>query len=371
MPQPRSDDVIVVGGGIIGCAIAREAAHAGLSVGLLEMGLIGGQSSGAAAGLVGPQIEAAGPDPILTLGLASRDLYPEFAARVAEESGLDPCLTTSGTLVLSRPGAGAAALDRQAIFQRSLGLSVERLHAADVRRLEPCLAAEWSEGLYLPRDQSIDNVLLMQGLKRSALAAGVRIQERSRVESVLVDRGRVAGVACGGSRLQAPSVVIAAGAWSAGIAGVPGLPTHPVRGQMVCLGPSPVPARPLYTHGCYLVPRRDGRVLCGSTMERAGFDATVTGEGLAALAGRAIEIVPALGAAPFHSAWAGLRPATPDDRPAIGPGSVPGLFYACGHLRNGILLAPITARLVTRLLRGEDPGMAIALFDPRRFLKGE
>jgi glycine oxidase len=235
--------------------------------------------------------------------------------------------------------------------------------------MEPSLHSDWREALYLPRDVTVDNVLLMRGLERSAGRAGARLQSGTPVVSLLVESGRVAGVMAAGGRLPAGAVVIAAGAWSGEIAGpgVPPLPSHPVRGQIVCFGPAPVPLHPLFTHGFYLVPRRDGRVLAGSTMERAGFDASVTGSGLACLSAKALALVPALGDAPFHSAWAGLRPATPDDLPAIGRAAVPGLLYACGHLRNGILLAPITARLVTRLLRDEDPGIDLAPFDPRRF----
>jgi len=365
------DDVVVVGGGIIGCAIACEAARAGLRVRLLEKGAFGGEASGAAAGLLCPQVEADRSDPLFLLGLASRDLYPEFARQVAEESGLDPALSPRGTLVVARRGAEAEALDRRGSFQRSLGLAAERLSDEALRRMEPALNPDWSEALYLPRDWTVDNEVLVRGLETSATRLGARLQGGARVERLMVENGRVAGVETAGGGLRAGAVVIAAGAWSGEIAG-PGiapLPSYPVRGQIVCFGPATVPVHPLFTHGCYLVPRRDGRVLAGSTMERSGFDKTVTGSGLSALSASALELVPALGDAPFHSAWAGLRPATPDDRPAIGRARTPGLLYACGHLRSGILLAPVTARIVTRLLLDEDPGMDLSPFDPCRFLK--
>jgi glycine oxidase len=271
---------------------------------------------------------------------------------------------------VARRGAEAEELDRRVRFQLSLDLPAERLDGEALRLLEPSLHSDWCEALYLPRDVTVDNVLLMRGLERSARRAGARLQSGTRVDHLLVENGRVAGVAAGGDRLPAGAVVIAAGAWSGEITspGLPPLPSHPVRGQIVCLGPAQAPAHSLFTGAFYLVPRRDGRVLAGSTMERAGFDASVTGSGLAGLSAKALALVPALADAPFHSAWAGLRPATPDGLPAIGRAIAPGLLYACGHLRNGILLAPITARVVTRLLRDEEPGIDLAPFDPRRFL---
>lgn len=363
------DDVIVVGGGIIGVSIAREAARSGLRVRLFERGEIGCEASSAAAGLLGPQIELESGDPLQALGLASRDLYPEFAGSIAEESGLDPCLLEQGTLVLPRGAAEIEAIDRQAAFQRSLGLPAERVGGQALRRLEPSLHPDLTEGLYLPRDCSVDNVLLVRGLARAAARAGARLVQGARIDRLLVEGGHVTGVGAGGDTFQAGAVVIAAGAWSQEIGGegVTPLPTHPVRGQMVCLGPSAVPVHPLHATACYLVPRRDGRILVGSTMERAGFEKRVTASGLSTIAAAAIAVVPALAEAPFHSAWAGLRPACEDGLPAIGRGGASGLIYACGHLRNGILLAPITAQVVGRLLRGEDPGIDLARFDPRRF----
>jgi glycine oxidase len=369
MVGERIDDVLVVGGGIIGCAIAREAARAGLRVRLLEKGAIGGEASGAAAGLLCPQAEADPRDPLFGFGLASRDLYPEFVRQVAEESGLDPALSERGTLLLARPGPEAEALDQTGSLQRSLGLAAERLSGEALRRMEPGLHPDWSEGLYLPRDWSVDNTVLVRALEIAAARLGARLQSGVPVDRLLVEDGRVVGVVAGGERVRAGAVVVAAGAWTSEIGGpgVPPLPSHPVRGQIVCFGPAPAPSHSLYTHGFYLVPRRDGRVLAGSTMEHAGFDKAVTGAGLAGLSTSAIAVVPALGTAPLHSVWAGLRPATPDERPAIGRARAPGLLYACGHLRSGILLAPSTARVVVRLLREEDPGMDLSPFDPRRF----
>jgi len=370
MERERIDDVVVVGGGIIGLSIAREAALAGLRVRLLERGEIGREASSAAAGLLSPQAEADRAGPLFTLGLSSRDLFPEFAGRVAEESGLDPALSHRGTLVAARLGPETEELDRRFAFQRSLGLPAERFGGEALRLMEPALHPDWCEALYLPRDLTVDNVILVQGLRLSAARLGVRLQEGVRADRLLVENGRVVGVGAGGGCARAGAVVIAAGAWSGEVAGpgIPPLPSSPVRGQILCLGPAAAPVFPIFSHLCYLVPRRDGRVLAGSTMEQAGFDRSVTGAGLRDLSAGALALVPALATAPFHSAWAGLRPAHPDGLPAIGR-AAPGLLYACGHLRNGILLAPVTARVVARLLADQDPGMDLAPFDPGRFLK--
>ena len=364
-------EVVIVGGGIIGLAIAREAARAGMRVVLLERGTPGCEASSAAAGILSAQLEAEASDPLLSLCLASRDLYPEFARRVASESGLDPRLMDHGTMVVARGPEAARRLERQYAFQRAAGLPADLLDRDGARRREGSLAESVEAALFLPRDTSIDNALLVRALATAAAKAGARLRDGVTASRLVVESGRVAGIEAGGERLAARAVVIAAGAWTGSIAGegIPSLPSHPVRGQMIALASS-VPRHIVVDDACYLVPRHDGRVLVGSTMERVGFDKGVTAEAVAALTSAAIALVPALGAAVFREAWAGLRPATDDGLPAIGPGPAPGLFYACGHLRNGILLAPITARLVVALLRGEAPAIDLTPFDPRRFARG-
>src|SRR5262245_5340973 len=190
MPRKPRDDVVVVGGGIIGLAIAREAVLSGLRVAVLERGDFGREASGAAAGLLGPQLEAERDDPLFRLGLLSRDLYTEFTRGVLDESGIEPALTERGTLVVARRGEEAEALDRRCRFQTSLGLEAVRLGGDELERMEPSLHPDWCEGLYLPRDQAVDNVALLQGLERSCSRLGVRLQRRVRVERLVVERGR-------------------------------------------------------------------------------------------------------------------------------------------------------------------------------------
>lgn len=369
----RSSDVLIVGGGIIGLAIAREAALAGLSVRLFEAGEPGGEASGAAAGMLGAQLEAERHDPLTDLGLASRRLYDGLIAALRESSGIDPNYRTEGTLVVARSTDEQAALQRRFAFQRESGLAVERLDRAAVLRFEPEIGASPAGGLLLPDDRSVEPRLLMQGLRRAAERAGADIRCAAPVQRVLSKSRRVVGAEVAGEVWVAGTVVMAAGAWSGAIEGevIDPLPTSAVKGQIVCLQAEPSVLRHvLWSTGIYLVPRGDGRIVIGSTSERVGFDRRVTAGAMSSLIERAVTLLPALAGAAFHSAWAGLRPALPDGLPAIGPGPVAGLQYACGHFRHGILLAPITARIIVRLLRGESPEVDLAPFDPRRFAPG-
>ncbi len=369
--MPRTTDVLVIGGGIVGLCIAREAAVAGLSARLIERGEPGCGASDAAAGMLMPHVECENASPLLSLALAGHRIYPEFVERVSGESGIDPHLLGDGGLLLARDRDETAALERRASFYRDAGLRVEILTHGDLRRHEPGLSGDIEGGLLLPDEASVDNVLLVRGLHRAALRAGARVETGVVVTRLSLEGGRVNGVMTGAGRRDAGVVVVAAGAWSGGIGAetLPSPPTHPVRGQMVSLRPSGTPFRRILAAGSlYLVRRHDGRILIGSTMERAGFDARTTASAVDSLIARAVALVPALGEASFEGAWAGLRPATEDGLPAIGPGAAPGLLYATGHLRHGILLAPITARLIVQSLRGEDPDCDLAPFHPRRLL---
>jgi glycine oxidase len=369
----RADDLVVVGGGIIGLAIAREAALAGMRVALLDRGLPGSGASTAAAGILSAQWEAGGPHPLLPLLLHSRALYPGFLRAVGREGGLAIAIRPAATIQVARTAAGMARLERHGAFQRSRGLPVERLSRRDLRRLEPGLADDFAGGLLLPRDGAVDTVRLLAALRRAAARAGVRIHQGTPATRILAARGRVTGVATGGRRFPAGAVVIAAGAWSGSLAppGAPPLPAHPVRGQILCLRAGrAAPRHVIESEAGYLVPRSAGRVLAGSTMERVGFRKGVTASGIAGLARAAAAMIPALRDAGVDATWSGLRPATADGLPAIGAATVPGLYYAAGHLRNGIVLAPATARQVVRLLLGKGPEVDLEPFSPRRFAAG-
>jgi len=366
-------DVLVVGAGVIGLAIAREAARAGMSVRLFDRGEPGGEASGASAGILAAQLEAHEPGPMLPPALASRALYPALVAALRNESGLDVDLRRDGALVVARGAAMADELERAFHFQRAQGLAVERLDAAALRRAEPALTETALFGLRLPDEASLDPALLVRALRLAVERAGVDIAARTEVAALRVAGGRVTGVvSTDGAAHPAGAVVVAAGAWSGALAG-PGIappPSEPVRGQIVAFAAPGLIRHVLHDGARYLVPRSDGRVLAGSTMERAGFDRRVTAEGLAHLAAAALALVPGLATAAFHSTWAGLRPAAPDGLPIIGPAAVPGLLYATGHLRNGIVLAPLTARAIVGMLREEGAvvdGVDLGPFSPLRF----
>jgi glycine oxidase len=362
-------DVVVAGGGVIGLAIAREAARSGLRVVLLERGETGGEATGASAGMLAAQFEAHEAGPLLALSLKSRALYPEFVRGLEADAGMRVDLRREGALVVGLDEAGRRTLAQTAEAQRRMGLDVETLGADGIRRLEPAIAERATGGLLLPHEHTVDPRLLAAALRRAAEKAGAEIRTGAEVTGLVAERGAVRGVRVSGSAdLAAREVVVAAGAWAGrlGAAGFVSPPSEPVRGQMLCFSAPDLIRHVVASEEVYLVPRSDGRLLAGSTMEHVGFDRSVTAEGILRIAAAALRLVPRLAAAPFHSAWAGLRPAAPDGLPVIGRAG-PGLLYACGHLRNGIVLTPITALRIAQLLRGEHPDEDFAPFDPKRF----
>ena len=363
-------DVLVVGGGVIGLAIAREAARSGLAVALLERGETGREASGASAGMLAAQLEGHDEGPLARLCLDSRALYPAFLDAVEQESGLGVDRRVEGAIEVARDAAAAEELERSCGRQRERGLPVELLDAAALRRAEPALRDDARLGLHLPLEHTLDPPALLRALRIAAERAGARVLTSVEVARVTAANGRVSGVTTAdGASYAAPRVVIAAGAWSGSIV-VDGwtMPrSEPVRGQIVCFRAADLIRHVVAADDCYLVPRGDGRILVGSTMERAGFDRSVTPEGIETLAAAAIALVPALARAALHGAWAGLRPGSDDGLPLLGQGGPEGLFHAWGHLRNGIVLTPLTARIVTRLLAGDAPGTDLGPFDPRRF----
>jgi glycine oxidase len=365
-------DLLVIGGGVIGLAVAREAARSGLSVRLLERQAPGCEATGASAGILAAQMDAHEPGPLTRLSLESRALWPEFLRRLHEDSGLDVDLRTDGALVLALDAEENEEVDRAYRFQSGAGLSIERLDGAGLRAAEPALPREILGGLLLPHEWSVDPVRLARSLVVAAERSGVAIECGAEAARLLVEGSRAIGVVTSsGERRAADAIVVAAGAWSGLIQGegMKAPPSEPVRGQIVCFQSEGLIRRVLSGGGFYLVPRTDGRIVAGSTMERVGFDRSVTGAGLEAILKAARRLVPALAEAAVRATWAGLRPGAPDGLPVIGAGPLAGLYYACGHLRGGILLTPITASAVTHLVTGRDPGVDLAAFDPLRFLE--
>lgn len=372
--QTGAADVAIIGGGVIGCALAWRLARRGYDVVLFDAGEPGRAASWAAGGMLSPLAEAVQPGPFLDLAVASLARYPEFVRALLDATGTSPDYRTAGKLQLALDDTQVETLRAQRRWQHAAGHRTEWLDAGAARALEPALTPVVRGALLLPDDHSIDPRLLTSGLRAAAVRSGARVYAHTRVISVLTtgDAPRhVTGVRLAdGATQRAHHAIVAAGAWSGGIDGLPrALPIEPVRGQMLALRPErPRIDHVLLTERCYLIPRSDGRVIVGSTMERAGYQAETTDAALAALREAAIAAVPELARAGVAESWAGLRPATPDALPVIGTDpEVAGLVYATGHFRNGILLTPITVELVEALVAGMEPALSLAPFAPERF----
>jgi glycine oxidase len=387
MAESERVDVVVVGAGIIGLSIAWLARRRGLSVIVLERGEVGWGASQVAAGMLAPVAEAEYGDAaasLLELGLRSAELWPQYAALLERDSGSEVGLMRSGTLLVARDEDEARELDRQLALQRSLGLTVERLRGSEARAREPGLAPNVRLALELAGDHSVDPRRVLAALRAACETAGVDVREHAALARVQLDDGRLAGAAlAGGELVRAASLVLAAGAWSGDIDGLPAgecMPVRPVKGQVMRLRDPAGPGllqRVLRFHGGYLVPRADGRYVLGATVEERGLELGATAGGVYELLRDARELVPGVLELEIEELATGLRPGTPDNVPVIGPGTIPGLIWASGHHRNGILLAPVTALLVAHLLELPGPELAplergtaerlLASCSPRRF----
>jgi glycine oxidase len=360
MPQnpTATSDVAVIGGGVIGLAVAWRAAERGHRVCVLERDALGAGASHVAAGMLAPVTEAdPGELALLELGLRSARLWPRFAAQLTAAAGADPGLRRCGALVVARDRDEAEALDRELALRRELGLDAQRLLPSAARRLEPALAPTIRLALDVPGDHAADPRALVLALAEAARRAGVTLRTGARVERVEQRGGHVTGLRlAGGEVVHAGRVVAAAGAWTGAVDGLPRLPLRPVKGQILRLR-DPAGAglldRIVRFEGGYLVPRGDGRYVLGATMEERGFDTTVTAGGLYELLRDAGELVPGSRELVVEEMSAGLRPATPDNAPLLGPSDeLAGLHWATGHHRNGILLAPVSADIVVDGLEG-------------------
>ena len=370
----RGPRVVIIGAGVIGLGIAwRLAGRAAVTV--FERGKAGSGASHAAAGMLAACCEAEpGEEALVALGRESQTRWPGFAAELLSATGIDVELREEGTLVLALTADDQAEIAHRLEFQRQLDLPLEWLSAAQTRAREPRLAGKIAGALFSPQDHQVDNRKLAQALRVAAEAADVTIHEQRPVKEIIVQGGRAKGVALeDGTIAAADVVVLAAGAWSRGIAGLPPdrrPPVRPVKGQMLALQMNP--AAPLLTHvlwapGVYLVPRRDGRLIVGATVEEQGFDDKITAGGLLTLLEAAWRAVPAVEELSVAEIWVGHRPGSRDDAPILGPGPAEGLIYATGHHRNGILLAPVTADAIARLVLDDIIEAAIKPFGLERF----
>ncbi len=366
-------DVLIVGGGVIGCAVAYHLAKAGASVAVVERGELGGEASGAAAGMLAPLSEAHGPGPFLDLALASLRLFPSLVEELAAETHIDVHYQPTDTLRAAFTPQEAQELRQRLAWQSALGggLPLHWLDAEAVRALEPRLSPQVQAAILSPQEHQLDPGRLVQALAAAARRHGARFHVETPLGGFLRRGDRVVAIRAAADTLAADHVVLAAGPWTRALARRLGVnvPTYPVRGQMLALSGLGKPLRHvLWGRGGYLLPKPGGFVWVGATVEDVGFRCRVTRKGLLWLRRVARTLVPTLRYAQVASTWAALRPGSPDGLPILGP--LPGwrnVSVATGHFRNGILLAPITGKLMAQHILEGRTEMPLEPFGLSRF----
>ncbi|HEX7246275.1 MAG TPA: glycine oxidase ThiO [Solirubrobacterales bacterium] len=362
MSERSGYDAVVVGGGVIGLCCAWRIAQRGGRVAVLDRAELPAGATRVAAGMLAPVGELAFGEPeLLRMTLAAAEAYPAFVAELEAASGVSTCYERMGALHVALDRDEAAELRRVHELQRSLGLGAEWLPPRRCRELEPGLTPSFNGGVHAPAEGAIDPRLLNKALLRGLADRGVELRQGVEITEALLVGERIEGVRTAtGEELHADSTVLATGAWAGE---TPWLPerarpaVRPVKGQILELR-SPDGAAPckriLASERVYLVPRPDGRLIAGATVEERGFETTVTAGGVHELLREAYRLLPDVAEMELVEAMAGLRPGTPDNLPLIGPGALDGLFLACGHYRNGILLAPLTGERVAAELAGTE-----------------
>ena len=369
----KTYDVAIVGGGIIGATIALELARDKLTAVVLDRQQPGREASWAAAGMLSPAPDSPLDAPLVPLLRRSLQLYPEFVATIEQESGKPTGYARNGALQIFCGPNGEADRNAEIAEHRRLGLTTEPIALETAREWEPSIGPSAAAASWLPDEATIEPRLLMEAVLSAARSHQVEIRSDCEVIGLLRVGGRCTGLMACGEHITAGSVVVAAGCYSGQILEASGLsasyaPTRPVRGQMICLRSSDLRLRRVVrSHRTYLVPRPDGRIVAGSTLEEAGFRKQVTPAGVKHILEGALELCPDLGNAEVLETWSGLRPGTSDDLPIIGPTEMEGLLIATGHYRNGILLAPVTARLIRNFLTRSHTDFDSRAFSPLRF----
>ena len=362
-------DVIVVGGGVIGVSIALELAAQKLGVVVLDRQQLGREASWAAAGMLSPGPDSPDALPLVPLAKESMRLYPEFIASVEELSGRTTAFARKGVIEVFTAPHGESERDKMIAEHLSLGLAIEPVAPDVARKAEPALGPAVRAAAWLPQEATLDPRMLMDALLAAAGVRGVEIQADSPVDGVVLDGNHCTGIVTRGTNISAKCVVVAAGCFSGAIDWLGRYaPARPIRGQLLALESKNVPlGRTLRSNKAYLVPRPNGRIIAGSTLEDAGFEKYVTPAGVRKILDGVLELAPAFANAQLVDAWAGLRPGTPDHLPVLGPTDIRGLYIATGHYRNGILLAPATAKLLSMWILGRKPELDTERFSPLRF----
>src|SRR5258708_7558567 len=362
-------DAVIAGGGVIGGATALELARAGLRVGIFDRQQPGQEASWASAGILSPAPESPGMIVMVGLGKASLALYPEFVAQVEEISGKSTGFRPKGTLEALFSHDTKAELSTIIALHHGLGLKAEPLRAEDARELEPALSEEVEAAVLRPEEASVDNRALTAAILEAAQQSGAEIFSGNGAKAIWREKNRCVGLILQNEKVEAKWTIIAAGCFSAAIEGIPPYaPVRPAKGQMAALRADELKMeRVLWSEKIYLVPRNNGRIVAGATVEYAGFDKRTTAGGIEKILSAAIELAPGLANADIEETWAGLRPDSPDHLPILGPTDIDGLLMATGHFRSGILLTPITARLVREWITVQRVSVDWERFSPMPF----
>lgn len=362
-------DVAIAGGGVIGGAIALELARAGLRVGVFDRQQPGQEASWASAGILSPAPENPGMIPIVQIGKMSLSLYPEFVAQIEEISGKCAGFRPKGTLEALFSQDTKAELSTIIALHHGLGLKAEPLRPEDARELEPALSGDVEAAVLRPEEASVDNRALTIAVLDAAQRSGAEIISGNGAHAIWREGNRCAGLILQSEKVEARWTIIAAGCFSGVIEGIAAYaPARPAKGQMAALRADDLKfEHVLWSEKIYLVPRNDGRILVGATVEYVGFDKRTTAGGIQKILSAAIALAPGLANARVEETWAGLRPDTPDHLPILGPTDVDGLLMATGHFRSGILLTPITARLIREWITEQRVSVDWDRFSPLRF----
>jgi glycine oxidase len=365
-------NVLIGGGGIIGLSLARELYKKGFRrIMILERGSVGRESSYAAAGMLAPNAETDSADAFASFCAESLRLYPNYAAELFDETGIDIELDRNGTLYLAFTEKDSAEIRHRYEWQKRAGLTIEHLSAQETLQTEPFVSPDVRESLFFPDDWQVENRKLLRALKKYAEINQIKIIENVEITHLLIENDKITGAATADKKFFAEKIVLTTGAWTSLIkTGNFALPqVRPIRGQMLGFQTAKrLFGKVIYTPRGYIVPRADGRILVGATIEDIGFDKTVTDAGTEILLDAALEISPSLANLEIAEKWAGLRPFAADGLPVLGEfAGYNNLFIATAHYRNGILLAPLTARILTeKIAENRDSGY-FEFFNPRRF----
>jgi glycine oxidase len=367
----KTCDVAIIGAGIIGATVAFKLRQAGLRVALLDRSEPGGEASWAAAGMLSPAPDSPEGRPLVDLANASLTLYPSFIAEIEAASGGSAELRRDGAMELFFGEAAELMRDAYVAEHRGFGLATEAISVSEARRVEPSIGPSARAAAWLPYECTLAPRAFLSAALAAAISVGVEILPRSDVTGIEVRAGRVTGITLRDQTVATDRVVVATGAFTSRIPALARYaPIRPVRGQMLALrqaSTAPAPRLVLRSSAGYVVPRKDGTVVAGSTLEDAGFEKAVTTDGERRILNSVHELAATLASATIIERWSGLRPCTPDHLPILGPCDISNLFFAVGHYRNGILLAPITAALIAEWVAGRKPSIAADLFSPMRF----